>query len=409
MCHPPVTVAPSGESDSLWPSACLLAEGVFHGPKYIPGEFAPYIDILDFRNGQMKNRFKKHPFLFPEMKLTADNPWQSGPHILKGKSVQGSSGLTTLELCAGAGGQSLGFEQAGIEHAGLVEIDKHACATLKFNRAHWNVIQHDLNHFDGREFKGVDIISGGLPCPPFSVAGKQLGKADERNLFPAMVRLVDQTRPRAVMIENVRGILDAVFHDYREFVAGELKKLGYVPGWKLMSASDFGVSQLRPRVVFVALKKEYADQFSWPEESILPPATVGDLLIDLISANGWKGAKNWRALADEIAPTVVGGSLKHGGPDLGPTRARKAWASLGVDGLGIANEPPTREFVGMPRLTVRMVARIQGFPDEWHFVGTKTQTYRQVGNAFPPPFARAVALNLRACLTASKKKFKIAG
>lgn len=75
--------------------------------------------------------------------------------------------------------------------------------------------------------------------PPFSVAGKQLGKVDDRNLFPAMVRLVDQIRPRAVMIENVRGILDAVFHDYREFVASELKKLGYVPGWKLMNALEF--------------------------------------------------------------------------------------------------------------------------------------------------------------------------
>ena len=357
----------------------------------------------------MKNRFKKDPFLFPEMKLTPDNPWQSGPHILKEKSVRVSSGLTALELCAGAGGQALGFEQAGIEHTGLVEIDKHACATLKFNRAHWNVMQHDLNDFDGREFKGVDIISGGLPCPPFSVAGKQLGKADERNLFPAMVRLVDQVRPRAIMIENVRGILDAIFHDYREFVANEMKRLGYVPGWKLMNASDFGVSQLRPRVVFVALKKEYAPHFSWPEETGLQPKPVGELLYDLISASGWRGAKKWRALADEIAPTVVGGSLKHGGPDLGPTRARKAWATLGVDGLGIANEPPARDFVGMPRLTVRMVARIQGFPDDWHFAGRKTQSYRQVGNAFPPPFARAVALKLRACLTASQKKFKKAG
>ena len=357
----------------------------------------------------MKNRRYKHPFLFPEMKLSPDNPWQSGPHVLKGKSAQISSGLTTLELCAGAGGQALGFEQAGIEHVGLVEIDKHACATLEYNRPHWKISQHDLNEFDGRDYKGVDIISGGLPCPPFSVAGKQLGKADDRNLFPAMVRLVDQIRPRAVMIENVRGILDAVFHDYREFVACELKKLGYVPGWKLMNASDFGVSQLRPRVVFVALKKEYASHFFWPEESNERPQTVGDLLYDLISVNGWKGAKKWRVMADEIAPTVVGGSLKHGGPDLGPTRARKAWATLGVDGLGIANEPPPRDLVGMPRLTVRMVARIQGFPDDWNFVGTKTQTYRQVGNAFPPPFARAVALSLRACLAASRKKFKMAG
>ncbi|HBY64253.1 MAG TPA: DNA (cytosine-5-)-methyltransferase [Solibacterales bacterium] len=313
-----------------------------------------------------------------------------------------ASGLTTLELCAGAGGQAIGIEQAGIEHAGLVEIDKHACATLRLNRPNWKVIETDLNTFDGSEFKGVDVISGGLPCPPFSVAGKQLGTRDERNLFPAMIRLVDQIRPRALMIENVRGFLDAIFEDYRGHVRKELLKLGYEPGWKLMNASDFGVPQLRPRVAFVAVQKNLADRFSWPEESESAPRTVGETLVDLMAANGWEGASAWAEQADEIAPTIVGGSHKHGGPDLGPTRARKAWAGLGVDGLGIANEAPEPGFVGMPRLTVRMVARLQGFPDDWQFAGTKTQAYRQVGNAFPPPFARAVAENLRACLLSSR-------
>lgn len=312
------------------------------------------------------------------------------------------SGLTTLELCAGAGGQALGYEQAGIGHAGLIELDRHACATLRLNRPEWNVVEQDLNVFSGVNYKGVDIISGGLPCPPFSIAGKQLGRNDERNLFPTMIRLVDEIRPRAVMIENVRGILDAVFEDYRHYVGTELSKLGYQPGWKLMNASGFGVSQLRPRVVFVAVKKEYGEHFTWPEESRIEPKTVGELLHDLIAANGWKGARAWSKTADEIAPTVVGGSHKHGGPDLGPTRARRAWATLGVDGLGIANEAPGHDFAGMPRLTVRMVARLQGFPDTWQFSGGKTAAYRQVGNAFPPPFARAVAENLKACLTASR-------
>jgi DNA (cytosine-5)-methyltransferase 1 len=285
----------------------------------------------------------------------------------------------------------------------LVELDKHACSTLRLNRPHWNVIQEDLNAFDGASFEGVDIISGGLPCPPFSIAGKQLGKKDERNLFPAMIRLVDQIGPKAVMIENVRGILDAVFEDYRYYVRSELLKLGYVPGWKLMNASDFGVPQLRPRVVFVALRKEYSEHFVWPEQSILKPKTVGQVLYDLMAADGWKGARKWSKMADEIAPTLVGGSHKHGGPDLGPTRARRAWASLGVDGLGIANEAPNADFDGaMPRLTIRMVARLQGFPDDWQFAGGKTASYRQIGNAFPPPFAKAVAENLKTCLSAAR-------
>jgi DNA (cytosine-5)-methyltransferase 1 len=299
--------------------------------------------------------------------------------------------MTAVELCAGAGGQALGLEQAGFHHAALVEIDPNCCNTLRSNRKKWNVLEQDLREFDGRPFKGVDLLAGGLPCPPFSVAGKQLGDADERNLFPEGIRLVKEIRPRAVMIENVRGILDAVFEDYRRYISGEIASLGYRTDWRLLNASDYGVPQLRPRVVFVALRKDVDGGFPWPAPSLLPPPKVGDTLHDLISANGWGMATDWRIRANQVAPTIVGGSKKHGGPDLGPTRAKRAWASLGVDGMGIANEAPDAEFVGMPRLTVRMVARIQGFPDDWKFSGSKTASYRQVGNAFPPPVAAAVA------------------
>jgi DNA (cytosine-5)-methyltransferase 1 len=309
--------------------------------------------------------------------------------------------LTTLELCAGAGGQALGLDQAGIIHAGLIEIDKHACATLRRNRPDWNVIEDDLSHFsDVSAFKGVDIVSGGLPCPPFSRAGGQLGEKDERNLFPAAINIIDQIRPRAVMLENVRGFLDAVFEDYRTYIAGTLKKLGYTTDWRLLNASDFGVSQLRPRVVFVAVESGYTEHFAWPDPVQGTPPTVGEALIDLISARGWKGAKAWKDRANEIAPTIVGGSKKHGGPDLGPTRAKRAWAGLSVDALGVVEEAPGPDFVGMPRLTVQMVARLQGFPDDWIFEGRKTNVYRQIGNAFPPPVAFAVARQLVKCLGA---------
>jgi len=351
-------------------------------------------------------RFEGEALLFPEL---SENPWTTAKaKSSETKRTRTGSRLTTLELCAGAGGQALGLEQAGIDHVALVEIEKTACATLRLNRPDWNVIEQDLNAFDGSPFKGVEIISGGLPCPPFSVAGKQLGTKDERNLFPVLIRLVDQIRPKAVMIENVRGILEAVFEDYRQHIASQLQKLGYQTGWKLMSASDFGVPQLRPRVVFIALRKEYAEHFSWPVQSNLPAKTVGGVLHDLMAANGWIGAKAWSKGANEIAPTIVGGSHKHGGPDLGPTRARRAWATLGVDGIGIADQAPGRDFVGMPKLTVRMVARIQGFPDSWEFFGRKTAAYRQVGNAFPPPFARAVAERLAACMSTARL-VKVAG
>lgn len=315
------------------------------------------------------------------------------------------SNLTSVELCAGAGGQALGLERAGYNHQALVEIDRHCRDTLKLNRPTWNVVdgeQADVARFDGRPYKGTDLLAGGLPCPPFSVAGKQLGHADERNLFPDALRLVDEIRPQAVMIENVRGFLDALFADYRQKLKRQLHKLGYETDWHLFNASDFGVPQLRPRVVIVAIRKDMSENFSWPVSDSSPPASVGETLFGLMAENGWSGARKWMTQANDIAPTIVGGSKKHGGPDLGPTRAKRAWATLGVDGMGIANEAPDRDFVGVPRLTVRMVARLQGFTDDWQFSGKKTPAYRQVGNAFPPPVAEAVASKILEALSVRK-------
>ncbi len=310
--------------------------------------------------------------------------------------------FTSLEICAGAGGQALGLEQAGFGHEALNEIDRDACLTLRLNRPTWRILQGDIREFDGRPYKGIDLLAGGVPCPPFSVASKQLGEGDERNLFPEAIRLVDEIRPKAVMLENVRGLLDAVFDDYRASISKQLKSLGYVTHWTLLNASDFGVPQLRPRVLFVGIKREFADSFTWPLPSVIPPPTVGETLFELMVEGGWEGAHTWKTQADSIAPTLVGGSKKHGGPDLGPTRARKAWERLSVDGRGLANSPPAHDFMGMPRLTVQMAARIQGFPHDWNFAGGKTSSYRQVGNAFPPPVAKAVGKEIASCLHARR-------
>jgi DNA (cytosine-5)-methyltransferase 1 len=306
--------------------------------------------------------------------------------------------LTSLELCAGAGGQAVGLEQAGYEHVGLVEIDGVACQTLRLNRPQWNVLEEDLQAFDATPFGGVDLVAAGVPCPPFSKAGKQLGKQDERDLFPEAVRVVHETRPRAVLLENVRGLLDPVFEPYRASLESQLRRLGYRTFWKLLQASSFGVPQLRPRTILVAITNHLAECFRWPEPAPDPPLTVGEALYPEMSSRGWRGAAAWRRRASKIAPTLVGGSKKHGGPDLGPTRAKRAWAQLGVDGMGLADSPPERDFVGMPRLTVPMTATLQGFPPDWQFAGKKTPAYRQVGNAFPPPVAQAVGAAIAAAL-----------
>lgn len=302
---------------------------------------------------------------------------------------------TVLELCAGGGGQALGLERSGFGCVGVVEVDQHCCQTLRLNRPDWTVLECDIKEINGTDYRGVDLIAGGVPCPPFSVAGKQLGREDERDLFPDALAIARQARPRAVLLENVQGFLTKKFTEYRNWIRRELEDMGFAFFWKLLNASHFGVPQLRPRFLMVALREEYASHFCWPDEH--PPiTTVGEILADLMAENGWPGALAWRNRANNIAPTIVGGSKKHGGPDLGPTRAKQQWLELGVDGTGIANEAPGPDFPidGLPKLTTRMVARLQGFPDDWQFFGKKTAVYRQVGNAFPPPVAAAVSRSI---------------
>lgn len=305
------------------------------------------------------------------------------------------TGLKSIEICAGAGGQALGLEQAGFQHAALVEIDPLACVTLRTNRPKWNVIEGDVKSFSAKPFFDIDLLAGGVPCPPFSIAGKQLGKDDERDLFPEAIRLVGECRPKAVMLENVRGLFLPKFNNYRASIMQELNEMGYACSWNLVEANHFGVPQQRTRTVLVALRNEYAGSFTWPFGVMAPPPNVGQLLSTEMEEHGWEGAAEWVKKASGIAPTIVGGSKKHGGPDLGPTRARQAWEKLGVDGRGIADNSPEPGFVGLPRLTVKMVGLIQGFPAEWEFAGKKTASYKQVGNAFPPPVARAIGMSIK--------------
>ncbi len=224
--------------------------------------------------------------------------------------------LSAVEICAGAGGQALGLEQAGFAHQGLVELDADACQTLHRNRGtEWPIIRADLAQADGRAFAHADLLSAGVPCPPFSIAGKQLGSQDERDLFPQTLRLIKQASPRAVLLENVPGLAARRFDGYRGQILHRLHALGYRTWWDLVYASDHGVPQLRPRFVLVAIRPPWAARFGWPKPSALP-VTVGEALGDLMGSRGWPGASAWSQQAQRIAPTIVGGSTKHGGPDL---------------------------------------------------------------------------------------------
>lgn len=319
--------------------------------------------------------------------------------------------LRVLEICAGAGGQALGLERAGFEHELAVELDVNAFNTLRHNRPAWNVALGDVadpsvwrpsQYSPSSRGAPIDLVAGGVPCPPFSVAGKQLGARDERDLFAWAVEQTAVIQPRAILLENVRGLSMPRFAGYRQHVLERFRELGYLAEWRLLQASDFGVPQLRPRFVLVGMRPEDFVHFHWPKPQARPK-TVGEVLLPLMSANGWRGAQDWAAKADHIGPTIVGGSKKHGGADLGPTRAKRAWAALGVDGHGVANDAPQEHdaFEIGPKLTTSMVARLQGWDSEefgWEFTGKKTSIYRQIGNAFPPPVAKALGFSLAAAL-----------
>ncbi|WP_203135971.1 DNA cytosine methyltransferase [Microbacterium sp. JZ31] len=319
--------------------------------------------------------------------------------------MQQTSRPTAVEICAGAGGQVLGLHRAGFDHVLAVELDATAAQTLRQSTGIEVAVGDVADSAVWRpiDYAGVDLLAGGVPCPPFSVAGRQLGSSDERDLFAWAVEQVAIVKPRALLLENVRGLAAPRFSGYRQRVLDRLAQLGYVANWRLLQAADFGVAQLRPRFVLVAMRPDDAAYFRWPQPHARR-TTVGETIGDLMAENGWKHVDDWVAMANGVGPTLVGGSKKHGGADLGPTRAKAGWAKLAVDGHGIANASPEMNALHpsarYPRLTIPMAARLQGWTekDKWQFAGRKTSQYRQIGNAFPPPVAEAIGHAIRAAL-----------
>ncbi|MEU6184773.1 DNA (cytosine-5-)-methyltransferase [Nocardia sp. NPDC047038] len=333
--------------------------------------------------------------------------------------------LRVIEICAGAGGQALGLERAGFAHELAIELDDTAVKTLRMNRPEWDIRQGDVadtSVWDPADYAptpqkyAIDLLAGGVPCPPFSVAGKQLGAKDERDLFAWAVEQVGIMRPRALLLENVRGLAMPRFAGYRQHVLDRLHDFGYSAVWKEIQASDYGVPQLRPRFVLIAMEHHCLKFFEWPEENPNKPK-VGATLREMMKCKNVfeddDTLEKWVKLADKVAPTIVGGSKKHGGADLGPTRAKLAWKEMGIDGYGLHDDdkPYSRNDRSItaigPKLTPEMVARLQGWNDgefSWKFEGRKTAKYRQIGNAFPPPVAKALGLAIAKALKKSKGK-----
>ncbi|MDX3694167.1 DNA cytosine methyltransferase [Streptomyces europaeiscabiei] len=311
-------------------------------------------------------------------------------------------GLTFVDVCSGAGGLALGLEQAGFESRLLLDDDEVAVKTLRTNRPRWNVLQADLLDFDPSEHPvsyDVDLLAAGLPRVKSSATVRRTDSGMEERLLEATVYLVHAIRPRAILIENVPGLAHSdEYQQFRDFARAELAHLGYEFSWFVVNAADFGVPQNRKQGVLVAVERQQAKAFQPPAPTVQQPTTVGAALGTSMASRGWQDAARWAAQADQPAPTLVGGSKNRGGADLGPTGAKRKWATMGVNGHTVGDEIPGADFVWNPELgrdnmvkiTSAQAALLQGFPETWEIAGLKTARYRQIGHATPPPVGRAL-------------------
>jgi DNA (cytosine-5)-methyltransferase 1 len=307
--------------------------------------------------------------------------------------------LTALELCAGAGGQAIGIERAGFRHVALIERDKNACATLRANFKDGSVVEQDLLDFDPSPYHGIDLLCGGVPCQPFSQAGKMMGSKDERDLFPEALRIIEQVQPRAILLENVKGLLQDRYGAYRLDILGRLKRLGYDAEWRPLMASDFGVPQARARSFLVAFRDNAMQRFVWPTPDphyVENPWTISAALYNMVAARDWKGIEKAHALA----PTIIGGSTRKQGMDLGQRKSQLVWKGRGVNGKTVAIHPPGPDDDAEDvTLTLSMLAWLQDFPAGWRFQGSRLAIFRQIANALPPTVALHLGCAIRSTLT----------
>jgi len=281
------------------------------------------------------------------------------------------SALTAVELFAGAGGLALGAGCAGFQHAALFEWDADACATLRRNRPAWTVVEGDVRDVDLHRYEGVDLVAGGPPCQDFSTAGSRALAKGERNMFPEAIRAVKEIRPRAVLLENVTGLVKGAARPYFEgYVLRRLRELGYDAKWRVLNAADHGTPQLRQRVITVAFRRDVRARVAWPSPS-WPRRTVREALAGL-------PAQPRPAWADAV-PGQKGILQQH-------HLDAPAWTFTTVVASTLLREDDGR----MRFLALRELARLQTFPDAWAFAGDDYSQLRQIGNAVPVALAHAL-------------------
>ena len=301
--------------------------------------------------------------------------------------------MRSLELFAGAGGLALGIERAGFEHAAVVEMDDRACATLGIN-TDWPVVNDDVRALDYAAHADIDLISGGPPCQPFSQGGMHRADDDPRDMFPAAIEAIRESKPRAFLIENVAGLTRPTFAPYFGGILDALAGAGYAVTHALVNAADYGVPQVRRRVIIVGFRDDLGVQWAPPAPTHPQRCwvTVADALADLPDPEWFPEAAPFDDhLYQPNARSYPGHT---GSPPDKPAKTLKA----GVHGVPGGENMLRRADGSVRYFSVREAARLQTFPDDWRFAGEWTEALRQIGNAVPVQLAEIMARSVAAQL-----------
>ncbi len=331
--------------------------------------------------------------------------------------IEPENEYSVLELFAGAGGLAVGMEKAGLKCIALNEIDKWACQTLRKNRPNWNVLEGNIINFDFSEYcNKVDVVTGGFPCQAFSYAGKKLGFNDARGtLFYEFARAVQEVNPLICIGENVRGLLSHEKGKTLQGMISILDEIGYkVAPFQVLKAINYRVPQKRERLILVGIRKDIKIEFAYPKPhnkiyTLADALKKGELFeTDVPKSEGAKYPKHkkeilnlipqkgyWRNLPIDLQKEYMGGSFYLGGGKTGMAR-RIGWdepcltltCSPAQKQTERCHPDETRPF------TVREYARIQTFSDEWKFMGSVAQQYKQIGNAVPVNLGQEVGYSI---------------
>lgn len=318
-----------------------------------------------------------------------------------------------IDLFSGSGGFSLGFDWAGFDNVFSVEYDHEICETYRYNFPKHKLIECDINKLENEKIREIvngreiDVVIGGPPCQGFSMAGN-IGRRfidDPRNhLFKEFVRVVNVVKPKCFVMENVARLYTRLNGKTREEIKQQFESLGYVVDARIVCASDYGVPQNRNRVLFIGkLTDDFMYQLCFPEKSTKKPPTIKDAIDHYppLQSGESSSIPNHEAMVhsaqmlEKMAYVTDGGGRDDIPQEIRPQKGDiRKYIRYDSSKPSICITGDMRKVFHYSQnraLTVRELAAIQTYPDDFVFLGNKIKQQQMVGNSVPPILAKAIA------------------